>query len=214
MSVTNRGTGAGGANTNGNGLPYELYTDLSDSYVELQEPVETKQNSKPRAKSTSKCGSFMKAVSFLGYDRRIHTASKSAFHKGMELLGFLMVLPVALGITQPAHGCRQPDEAYVDTARKKIVIIEKKFQEHGGSVCEKIQTGDFKRRQYQKMYPQFEVHYVYCLSSWFKKNCAAEIDDLENYSNIPVFFGHDEKYKENIIHFIHNCGSECKQESC
>ena len=206
MSVTNKGTGAGGANTNGNGLPYELYTDLSDSYTVCQESPETTPGKISR--------NLMKLVKFKGYDRRIHTASKSAFHKGMGLLGFLMVLPVALGMTQPAHGCRQPDEAYVDTERKKIVIIEKKFQQCGGSVCEKIQSGDFKRRQYQKMYPQFEVHYVYCLSSWFKKNCAAEIDDLVNYSNIPVFFGDDEKYKEEIIRFIHNCGSECKQESC
>jgi hypothetical protein len=206
MSVTNKGTGAGGANTNGNGLPYELYTDLSDSYTVCQE------SSKTKPVKTSR--NLMKLVKFKGYDKQVYVGNKSAFHKGMELLGFPMVLPVALGITQPAHGCRQPDEAYVDTERKKIVIIEKKFQEHGGSVCEKIQTGDFKRRQYQKMYPQFEVHYVYCLSEWFEENCKAEIDDLRNYSNIPVFFGHDEKYKEDIIRFIHNCGGDCKQESC
>ncbi len=197
MSVTNKGTGAGGANTNAHGLPYELYTDLSDSYTECQDLSKATPEKKPK--------NPMKTVKFAGYDKHVYVGNKSAFHKGMELLGFPMVLSVALGITQPAHGCRQPDEAYVDTHRKKIIIIEKKFQQCGGSVCEKIQSGDFKRRQYQKMYPQFEVHYVYCLSSWFKKNCAAEIDDLVNYSNIPVFFGDDEKYKEDIISFIHTC---------
>jgi len=204
MSVTNKGTGAGGANTNANGLPYESYTDLSDSYTEWQE------SSEPTPGKKSKYP--MKSVSFAGYDKQIHVGNKNAFHSGMKLLGFPMVLPVSLGITQPAHGCRQPDEAYVDTQRKKIIIIEKKFQQCGGSVCEKIQSGEFKRRQYQKMYPQFELHYVYCLSSWFKKNCAAEIDDLVNYSNIPVFFGDDEKYKENIIRFIHTCGSNQNQD--
>ena len=204
MSVTNKGTGAGGANTNANGLPYELYTDLSGLYTQCQGMA------KEISVKTSKC--HMKSVTFAGYDRLIYVGNKSAFHKGMELLGFSMVLPVALGITQPAHGCRQPDEAYVDIERKKIIIIEKKFQQHGGSVCEKIQSGDFKRRQYQKMYPQFDVYYVYCLSSWFKENCAAEIDDLVNYSNIPVFFGDDEKYNENIIRFIHNCGGDHGQD--
>jgi hypothetical protein len=204
MSVTNKGTGAGGANTNANGLPYEAYTDLSDSYTEIQE--------RPKEESGTKYKYPMKVVSFAGYDKRIYVGNKKAFHSGMELLGFTMVLPVALGITQPAHGCRQPDEAYVDTQSKQIVIIEKKFQQCGGSVCEKIQSGEFKRRQYQKMYPHFKVHYVYCLSSWFKENCAAEIDDLVNHSNIPVFFGDDEKYKEDIICFIHNCGSDHGQD--
>ena len=117
MSVINRGTGAGGENTNANGLPYEAYTDLSDSYTELQEP--------PRANPGTKHKHPLRAVRFAGYDRRIYVGNKGAFHKGMGTLGFLMVLPAALGVTQPAHGCRQPDEAYVDTQRKKIVIIEK-----------------------------------------------------------------------------------------
>ena len=31
--IINKGTGAGGSNTNANGLPYETMTDLSDRYT-------------------------------------------------------------------------------------------------------------------------------------------------------------------------------------
>lgn len=36
-----------------------------------------------------------------------------------------------------AHGCKQPDECYINEKTKTIFIIEKKFQQISGSVCEK-----------------------------------------------------------------------------
>ena len=39
-------------------------------------------------------------------------------------------------------------------------IIEKKFQQCSGSVCEKIQTPDFKLWQYQRIFPNYKIHYV------------------------------------------------------
>ena len=64
-----------------------------------------------------------------------------------------------------------PDEALYIESQKKIFIIEIKFQEVGGSVDEKLQTCDFKKKQYQKLFKQLEieVEYVYILSDWFKK---------------------------------------------
>ena len=44
----------------------------------------------------------------------------------------------------PAHGCKRPDECFINSETKIVFIIEKKFQKVGGSVCEKIQTPDFK----------------------------------------------------------------------
>ena len=35
-TLINRGTGAGGANTNKNGLPYEEMTDLRDKYTVIE----------------------------------------------------------------------------------------------------------------------------------------------------------------------------------
>lgn len=86
--------------------------------------------------------------------------------------------------------------------KKNIFIIEKKFQQVNGSVCEKIQTADFKIWQYSRTFPQYNIEYIYCLSNWFKNNCKAELEYLE-FKNIPVFFGDDE-YKQNIINYIIN----------
>jgi hypothetical protein len=64
-----------------------------------------------------------------------------------------------------------PDEALYVTDQKKVFIIEIKFQEVGGSVDEKLQTCDFKKKQYQKLFKllETEVEYIYILSDWFKK---------------------------------------------
>jgi hypothetical protein len=79
-----------------------------------------------------------------------------------------------------AHGCKNPDECFIDKNRKTIFIIEKKFQQVGGSVCEKIQTPDFKVWQYRRTFPLYQIVYIYCLSEWFKDNCKAELEYLQH----------------------------------
>ena len=84
-----------------------------------------------------------------------------------------------------------------------MFIIEKKFQQVSGSVCEKIQTIDFKLWQYRRTFPNFEIVYMYCLSEWFKLNCKAELEYLQE-QNIPVYWGNDTDYKAQIVGFITN----------
>jgi len=45
-----------------------------------------------------------------------------------------------------------------------------KFQKEAGSVDEKLQTCDFKKKQYKKLMSQLniDVGYIYILSDWFK----------------------------------------------
>jgi len=64
-----------------------------------------------------------------------------------------------------------PDECYYSIGRNEFTIIEKKYQGVKGSVDEKLQTCDFKRRQYMRLLEQFKakVQYVYVLSDWFKQ---------------------------------------------
>ena len=102
-----------------------------------------------------------------------------------------------------AHGCKKPDECFIELKKKIIFIIEKKFQEVNGSVCEKIQTAPFKRWQYSRTFPGFTVIYIYCLSNWFKENCKAELEYLD-YNNCPVFYGCSTTYKKDIISFMLN----------
>lgn len=73
-----------------------------------------------------------------------------------------------------------PDEALYVPTHKKVFIIEIKFQEVSGSVDEKLQTCDFKKKQYRKLFKplKIEVEYVYILSDWFQKE---EYKDVLNY---------------------------------
>ncbi|MFH1832679.1 MAG: hypothetical protein ABH816_00740 [Candidatus Levyibacteriota bacterium] len=63
-----------------------------------------------------------------------------------------------------------PDEAIYVIVNNTLFIIEVKFQEVAGSVDEKLQTCDFKRKQYQKLMSSIniDVEFIYILSEWFK----------------------------------------------
>jgi hypothetical protein len=73
-----------------------------------------------------------------------------------------------------------PDDSIYVIVNNTMFIIECKFQQSAGSVDEKLQTCDFKKRQYQKLLSQLnmEVEYIYLLSDWFKK---PEYKDVLDY---------------------------------
>jgi hypothetical protein len=75
-----------------------------------------------------------------------------------------------------------PDDALLVIVRETLYIIEVKYQQVGGSVDEKLQTCDFKRKQYLKLVQPLGlmVEYVYVLNDWFKK---PEYNDVLNYIN-------------------------------
>ena len=64
-----------------------------------------------------------------------------------------------------------PDNAIYDIYKNTLNIIEIKFQKVAGSVDEKLQTCDFKKKQYQKLVAplNWNVEYIYVLNNWFKK---------------------------------------------
>ncbi len=65
-----------------------------------------------------------------------------------------------------------PDEAIYVISNNTLFVIEIKFQEVTGSVDEKLQTCDFKKKQYRKLMAplNIEVEFIYILSDWFKKS--------------------------------------------
>ena len=73
-----------------------------------------------------------------------------------------------------------PDEALYVVVNNTLFIIEVKFQKVAGSVDEKLQTCDFKRKQYAKLLAplNIEVEYIYVLSDWFRK---PEYKDVLDY---------------------------------
>lgn len=65
-----------------------------------------------------------------------------------------------------------PDDSLYVRKNKTFFIIEVKFQEVEGSTDEKLQTCDFKIKQYKKLLKGLgvKVKYVYVLNNWFKKS--------------------------------------------
>ncbi len=64
-----------------------------------------------------------------------------------------------------------PDEALYIVINNTLFVVEMKYQEVGGSVDEKLQTCDFKKKQYRKLMAplNIEVEYIYVLDDWFRK---------------------------------------------
>ena len=98
----------------------------------------------------------------------------------------------------------------------KLFIIEVKFQQREGSVDEKLQTCDFKRKQYQELARLLNldvenVEYVYVLNKWFRDkkykykdvfdyiegvNCHYFFDKIPlNFLNLPV---PGDRWPENV----------------
>lgn len=162
---------------NKNGLKYEKLTDLSDRYEII---------------------SVKNKITYIQFN---DNAQEFVYVSNTKLYKYMSKIGEKNNDIKPAHGCKLPDEAFINPLNKKLYIIEKKFQQVKGSVCEKIQTAHFKKYHYKKMFPNFEVEYIYCLSDWFKENCEAELEYLKEI-NIPVFWGSDKEYKTKIINFI------------
>lgn len=175
--TANKGKGAGGKNTNKNGLTFEKNVSII-SEIDIY--------------SSNKVMKYFE-FSFKDNDKKYIAASQGGLFKYMNEKKEIN------DKIKPAHGCKKPDECIIDEDTKTIYIIEKKFQQVNGSVCEKIQTAGFKRDHYRKRLPNYQINYIYCLSPWFEKNCETELEYLKEI-NIPFFIGGKSKeIKEYII---------------
>lgn len=84
-----------------------------------------------------------------------------------------------------------PDDALLVIVRETLFVIEVKFQQVSGSVDEKLQTCDFKRKQYVKLLKPLglKVEYVYVLNDWFKQNRYKDVLDYIDSVNCHYKFG-------------------------
>lgn len=97
---------------------------------------------------------------------------KYAFYKFLEKLGLNWKNLISKRLL--------PDDSIFVIITNTLFVIECKFQQVAGSVDEKLQTCDFKRKQYQKLLApaNIEVEYIYLPSNWFRK---PEYKDVLNY---------------------------------
>jgi hypothetical protein len=83
-----------------------------------------------------------------------------------------------------------PDDAVYVLSNNTLFIIEIKFQEVAGSVDEKLQTCDFKKKQYEKLLEgtNINVEYVYVLNDWFKDPAYKDVLDYIKSVKCHYFF--------------------------
>ena len=83
-----------------------------------------------------------------------------------------------------------PDNALWIIVRETLFIVEIKFQEVEGSVDEKLQGCDFKRKQYLELVSVLglKVEYVYVLNDWFQKPKYRDVLHYINSVNCHYVF--------------------------
>lgn len=177
MKLSTKADKAGGSRTNSNGLLFEYLNSMKKHY-DIKVKTKLYEIVVFKGKNTE----FVRPKSLFSY-----MYSKNEVDKNIN----------------KGHGCKIPDDCFVNEYNKQIFIIEKKFQQVAGSVCEKIQTPDFKIWQYSRTFPGYDITYIYFLSPWFKRNCVAELEYLE-FKNIKYFFPETDNIS-NFIDFI--CGT-------
>ncbi len=122
------------------------------------------------------------------------------YYKGQEVAQFYTKNKLYKNLLQPKGVDYQkliskkllPDDAIFIISKNTLFIIEIKFQGVAGSVDEKLQTCDFKNKQYQKLLSSLniDVKYVYVLNEWFMKK---EYKDVLNFvSSVGCYYFFDE----------------------
>ena len=83
-----------------------------------------------------------------------------------------------------------PDDSIFVIVKNTLYVIECKFQQVAGSVDEKLQTCDFKRKQYKKLLSRLniEAEYIYLLSDWFKQKQYKDVLDYIISVNCSYYF--------------------------
>ena len=83
-----------------------------------------------------------------------------------------------------------PDDSIFVILNNILFIIECKHQQVEGSVDEKLQTCDFKKKQYKKLMApaNIDVQYVYLLSDWFRKEKYKDVLDYIQSVGCDYYF--------------------------
>ncbi len=194
----NKGTGAGGSNTNFYGKKFEDSTNneknlLNDGFSKVYFHNE---NNKSKS-NKSKIKNFYLIKTF--EDKKIIFVKQTNLKKyvkekyNIELFRF-------------------PDEAYIieyDNGNCHIKILEKKEQHVDGSVETKLWSGPSLKREYELVLgDKFTVYYSFCVNSFLQKKLLSEdkkyiiLNKILNENNILVFFGDDNDYFDKINNWV------------
>ena len=188
--IVNKGTCAGGSNTNLYGKKFEEITN--------NEPLLIEQ----------------------GFIKKQFDKSKSNYYltKTFENKEIVFVrqngLKYYMKQIYNIDLCRCPDEAYIikhNNGKCIIKILEKKEQRVEGSCETKLWSGPSLKREYELFLGNtFDVQYAFCVNSFLQKKMISTnkkykiLNIILNENNIDVLFGEDIKYFDSLDIWINN----------
>lgn len=93
-----------------------------------------------------------------------------------------------------------PDESIFVIIKNTVYIIECKHQQVNGSVDEKLQTCDFKKKEYKKLLSKanLDVEYIYLLNDWFRNAKYKDVLDYIHSVNCDYFFEYIPLYRPGL----------------
>lgn len=188
--IINKGSGAGGANTNYYGKKFEEKTNNQQRLLEM------------------------------GYTKHSFTKKAYDYYLSKTFEDKTIVFVLQNGLKKYMKNkynidlFRCPDEAYIieyTSGRKVIKILEKKEQNVEGSVETKLWTGSSLLREYELVLGiEFEVFYGFCVSEFLKKKLISSekkykiLNTILDENNIAVLFGDDANYFEKFDTWFNN----------
>lgn len=143
-------------------------------------------------------------TTFINQQKDYSVIGNDVFYKGkcvayvFKKHGFYKFLETK-GIDWKRHLSKQllPDNAIYVVVNNTMFIIEVKTQNVAGSVDEKLQTCDFKKKQYKKLlsHLNMEVEYIYILDEWFRKPAYKDVLDYIISVGCQYYFNYIPLYK-------------------
>jgi hypothetical protein len=109
---------------------------------------------------------------------------------------------------------QHPDESFIIFKDNKIhiKILEKKNQTVSGSVFEKLKTGKFVLREYEKIFNnnKYSFSFAFCINTFLQNYLQLKslkiqiINEILKEDNILLFYGDELDYFDNIYKWICN----------
>ncbi len=187
----NKGTGAGGANTNINGekLEKRVRNFMSTEFIRVGKPIFAGKVSKKTG-----CQTIIEKV------KKNDQFYIRAFECGFERWEDKILNKGKKGVDK-LKGSVRPDDCFINEKDKIINWIECKSQNGPGSVAEKLQTGTKKIRNLKRRFPGWTINYNYILDAYFRKKAKAEILDLGE-DGIPYIWNDDPAFEKKLLNII------------
>jgi hypothetical protein len=195
--IINRGTGAGGANTNKTGKKFE--DDICLTKNSITGDNGWKKNLTGRGKFA-----FYYVKDFS--DKRVYYMEQSGLKSFFNLAGKSKYAKIIV--------FRHPDQTFFiephDKKKKPILVInEAKTQTRSGSVETKLWAGPTFKKEYQKVFPDLEVRYCFSLDGeYMKKQFTSNSDkykilkELLEEDSIPIFYQWEENCGKSFSDWV------------